>query len=125
MVKTMRMQAAPKAEVDKFSGNPLEYNYFMQSFKDVVENLIEEPRQRFIRLLNYTTGEAKEVIRHCVHEDDETCYAKALNLLEKEFGDSFKVECAYLEKLNNWPQVKNNDAGALKELHRFLVQIVT
>ena len=76
-------------------------------------------------MLSKTTGEAKELIRHCVHEDNDVCYEKALTLLEKEYGDSFKVECAYLEKLNNWPQVKNNDAKALKELHRFLLQIVT
>ena len=125
MVKTIRLQAAPKVEIDSFSGDPLEYDYFIQNFKDVVENLVEEPRQRFIRLLSHTEGEAKKLIRHCVHEDNKACYEKALNLLQKEYGDSFKVACAYLEKLNNWPQIKNNDAGALKELHRFLLQIVT
>ena len=125
MVKTLRLQAAPKVEIDAFAGDPLEYSYFIQNFKDVVENLIDDPRQRFIRLLNYTSGEAKELIRHCVHEENHVCYDKALTLLKKEYGDSFKVQCALLEKLNNWPQVKNNDAKGLKELHRFLLQIIT
>ena len=86
MVQTLKLQSAPKADIDTFGGNPLEYNYFLESFKDVVEKLIDDPRQRLIRLLKYTRGDAKELIKHCIHEEADTCYDTALRLLEKEYG---------------------------------------
>ena len=42
MVQTLKLQAAPKAEIDSFSGDPMEYNYFVENFRDVVENMIQE-----------------------------------------------------------------------------------
>ena len=124
MIQTLRIQSAPKVEIDTFSGDPLEYDYFMENFKDVVENLIEDPRQRLVRLLNFTEGEAKDLIKHCVHEK-EKCYSVALELLEKEYGSSFKVACAYMDKLKNWPQIKMNDAAGIRELYRFLLRCLT
>ena len=125
MIQTLRMQSAPKVEIDIFSGDPLEYDYFMESFKDTVENLVDDSRQRFMRLLNYTDGEAKDLIKHCIHEDNDICYDQALKLLEKEYGSSFKVSCAYMDKLKNWPQIKMNDGTGVRELYRFLLRCST
>ena len=50
MVQTLKLQSAPKADIDTFGGDPLEYIYFIESFKDVVEQLIDDPKQRLIRL---------------------------------------------------------------------------
>ena len=122
MIKTLKLQSAPKVEIEPFSGDPLEYSYFMENFKDVVENLIDNPKQRLVRLLKYTQGDAKELIKHCVHEDQENCYKEALRLLEKDYGDPLRMACAYLEKLKNWPHVKANDVVALKGLYRFLLR---
>ena len=122
MVQTLKLQSAPKPDIDDFSGDPLEYNYFLESFKDGVEKLIDDPRQRLIRLLKYTKGGAKELIKHCIHESADTCYTNALSLLEKEYGSPFKIAAAYLEKLKNWPAIKTNDALGLRELYRFLVR---
>ena len=46
-----------------FDGNPLNYRYFMTLFREVVESKIEDPRGRLTRLIKYTTGEAKELIK--------------------------------------------------------------
>ena len=43
-------------------------------------------------------------------------------MLEKEYGDPFRISCAYMEKLKTWPQIKANDANALKTLYRFLLR---
>ena len=122
MVQALKLQSAPRVEIDSFSGDPLEYNYFITTFKDVVENLINDPRQRLVRLLKYTRGEAKELIKHCVHDESANCYEAALSLLEQEYGNSFQIACAYLEKLKSWPQIKANDAAAIKNLYRFLLR---
>ena len=67
----------------------------------MVENLVDNPRQRLVRLLKYTDGEAKDLIKHCVHEETLTCYKTALGLLEKEYGNPFRITCAYLERLKS------------------------
>ena len=124
MIQTIKLQSAPKVEIETFKGDPLEYDYFMENFKDVVENLVENPKQRLVRLLKYTEGDAKELIKHCVHEDADSCYEEALRLLEKEYGNPLRLSCAYLERLKNWPPIKTNEIGALKCLYRFLLRCV-
>ena len=50
LCKLLQLQAAP--EVD------------MELFAEVVETKIEEPRGRLTRLIKFTTGEARELIKH-------------------------------------------------------------
>lgn len=122
MVETLKIQSAPTVEIDPFSGDPLEFNYFIETFKDVVENWITDPRQRLVRLLKYTEGEAKELIKHCVYDETTSCYETALQLLKKEYGNPIYIACAHLEKLKSWQQIKANDAKGLKTLYRFLLR---
>ena len=122
MVQTLRMQAAPKVDIDTFHGDPLEYEYFVETIRDGVEKLIDDPRQRLVRLLKFTEGDAKDLIKHCIHEDHDTCYAVARSLLEKEYGNPLKIACAYLEKLKGWPTIKANDAVGIQKLSRFLLR---
>ena len=124
-MQTMKLYAAPKVEIDIFYGVPLEYSYFLENFKDVVENLKYDPKQRLLRLLKLTDGEAKLLIKHCVHEDRATCYTTALSLLEKEYDSPQRIACAYHERLKNWPQIKTNDAVGMRSLHRFLLKCLS
>ena len=104
-MKMMKAQAAPKVDIDIFSGDALEYVYFIANFKDMVESVVDDQRGRLNRLIKYTSGEAKDLIRHCVH-DPVSCYDNALSLLEREYGDPLRIACAYMEKLKNWPAIK-------------------
>ena len=65
--KLFQQQGAPEVEVDKFSGNPLEYQYFSTMFKEVVERKIKDPVGRLKCLIKFTDGEAKDLIKHCIH----------------------------------------------------------
>ena len=64
LCKLIQQQGAPEFDIDTFSGDHLEYHYFMEVFKEVVEKRIEDPRGRLTRLIKYTTGEAKDLIKH-------------------------------------------------------------
>ena len=110
----VKLQAAPDVEIDSFSGDPLEFTYFIKNFKDIIESTINSQSGRLNRLIKYTEGEAKELIKHCVHENKDKCYNKALELLEKEYGNKFKLSCAFMEQLQTWPSIKQNDASAFK-----------
>ena len=69
-----------------------------------------------------TLSEAKDLIKNGVLEPREGCYIKAMGLLQKEYGNPYKVSFAYFEKLRKWPQLKPGDAAGLKNLYRFLLQ---
>ena len=120
MLKLVDLHTAPEIDIDVFSGNPLEYSYFRASFRDVVEQKVLDPIGRLMRLLKYTSGDAKELIKHCIHEDEKQCYAEAIKLLDAEYGNQQILVHSYLKELKQWPPVKSNDSSGYKKLHRFL-----
>ena len=69
VVDMMISNSAPNVELDTFSGNILEFEYFKANFMEVVEKKIVDQRGRLARLLQFTSGDAKELIKGCVHED--------------------------------------------------------
>ena len=61
--------------------------------------------------MNYTKGEAKELVKHCIQQSTEVCYDNAKNLL-KRCGDPHKILSAYRLETKKWPQVKQAHATA-------------
>ena len=80
MCKLLSQKSAPNADFDLFDGNLLEFNYFMSIFEDMVGSKVNDPRSRLTRLINYTKGEAKELMKHCIQQPTEVCYDNAKNL---------------------------------------------
>ena len=68
LCKLIQQQGAPEVDTDTFSGDPLEYHYFMGVFKEVVEKKIEDQRGRLTRLIKCTAAEAKDLIKHCIQQ---------------------------------------------------------
>ena len=107
MVDMVTLQLAPRPDLDIFSGDPLEYFYFKANFQDVVETTVRDQRGRLTRLIKYTEGEAKELIKHLVHADPNNCYNEAISLLDKEFGNPHLISCSYIKELRNWKSLNN------------------
>ena len=122
VIEMMMLNSAPNVELDIFSGKILEFEYFKANFKELVEAKVKDQRGRLARLLKYTSGDAKELIKGCVHEDSDTCYDRAMFLLNKEYGDLHETTCAYLKELHKWPSIRNSDAKGYKSLYRFLLK---
>ena len=78
----------PKLEIDKFSGDPLEYQYFISVFKDSVEAKCKDPGKSLLRLLQYTKGSAKKAISHCAIMGGKKGLNEAKSILRERFGDS-------------------------------------
>ena len=53
-------------DINVFTGDPAEYDYFIAIFKLVVESKIDDARCRLVRLIKYTNGKLKEMIKHCI-----------------------------------------------------------
>ena len=64
--KLVNEQSAPEIDTDVFGGNPVEFHYFMAVFDEAVEKKIEDPRGKLTRLIKYTTGEVKEMVKNCI-----------------------------------------------------------
>ena len=62
----VELQAAPEVDMEPFDDNGNLYHHFMTLFKEDVANKVQDPRGRLIRLLKYTSGEAKELMNHCI-----------------------------------------------------------
>ena len=119
------MNAAPKPTLDVFAGDPLDYSYFRTAFRDVVESCVPDERGRLNRLLTYTSGPAKELVRTCVYCSDEDCFTNAMELLHEEYGNKLKIGRAYIKQLKEQPSVKGSDPEAWKKLYRFLLKCNT
>ena len=55
----------PRAELISYNGVPLQYWTFIRSFENSVENVMVDDNAKRMRLPQYCTGEAREVIQCC------------------------------------------------------------
>ena len=69
----LKLQSAPEVSLDVFNGDPLEFHFFMSCFENVVESKVNDRKGKLILLIKYTSGEAKDLIKGCVHRTDD-CY---------------------------------------------------
>ena len=120
-VDIVKLIKAPTIDIDTFTGDPLEFEYFKSNFKEVVEPTVSDQRGRLMRLIKYTAGEAKELIKPCIHRPSD-CYEAAMNLLQTEYGNATHITELYIKQLQEWPSVKPNDAAGFKSLYRFLMR---
>ena len=122
MVKMLNTYAAPSSDIDIFDGHILDYEYFRATFADVVESKIPDQKGRLVRLIKYTSGEAKELVKEYIHENPSNCYNLALQALDKEYGNPQKLTSEYLKELKAWPIIKYNDSKAFRKMLRFLLK---
>ena len=118
--KLFQQQGAPEVEVDKFSGNHLEYQYFFTIFKEVVERKIKVPVERLMLLIKFTDGEAKGLIKHFVHLTPSIGYGTAITLLNKRYGNSHLLLTSYRKEIKSLAPVKPDNAMAFRKFHNFV-----
>ncbi len=70
--------------------------------------------------LMHLMGEPKDLIAGYFHLESENGHKHARDLLEKEYGDPYRVSMAYLSRLHDWPSVKTDDCVALRKLSPYL-----
>ena len=118
----MKHQSAPDLNIDVFDGNPLNLKYFMTLFREVVESKIENPYGRLTRLIKYTTGEAKELIKHCIEQPANKGYENTVNLLYRPYEDQHTILAAYKKEAKEWLQIKVGDAAGFQKFYNFLLK---
>ena len=112
----------PQPEVPKFKGDPMDYKTFIMAFDARVQSKVISSADRLYYLDQHLIGEPKELIGGCLHIAPDEGYPEARRLLEKEYGDAYKVSTAYMQKLLSWPVLKYDDGPALKRFSIFLTK---
>lgn len=121
MVKFQLKASLPKRELNVFDGSDItEFKRFIIQFERIIENTCQDDGDRLLYLQQYTSGRAGKLVNSCSHYDESLAYAKAKQLLYKEFDNEFLVSNSYLEKLNNWPVIPSEDPKAMEEFALFL-----
>ena len=87
MMKMIKHQSAPEVKLDVFTGDPLEYMYFRAAFREVVESAVDEQKGRLTRLIQYTSGEPKNLIKHLILTENRG-YDKAIRILDAKYGNT-------------------------------------
>ena len=109
----------PQPEVPKFKGDPLEYQPFIMAFQSRIESKTNLADCLYY-LNQYLHGEPKELISGCLYSNPIEGYYEAKGLLDREYGDPYKVSTAYINKVLGWSTLKYDDATGLKQLSFFL-----
>ena len=122
LCKLLQLQAAPEVDMEQFDGNPLNYHYFMALFAEVVETKIEKPRGRLTRLIKFTTGEARELIKHCIQLPHSRGYQHARALLERTYGNPHKILSSYQKEIKAWSPSKFGDAKSFRKFYNLLLK---
>lgn len=112
----------PRPEVPKFRGDPIDYKTFIMAFTTRIESKTVTATDRLYYLAQHLEGEPRELIGGCLHMDSSEGYKEAKRLLEKEYGDPFKISMAYVDKALSWPPIQWDDAQSLKHFSFFLMK---
>ena len=94
----------------------------MAMFREVVETKVDDPRGKLIRLIKYTSGDARELIKHYIQLPSNEGYKHAKYLLDKVYGDSHKILASYRKEVKNWQPIKFRDSTAFRQFHNFLLR---
>jgi hypothetical protein len=112
----------PSPNVPVFNGDPLGYTTFMKSFDMRIASHVDNDDDKLFYLDQQLAGEPKELIGGCLFMNSSDAYKHARFLLEKEYGDGYRIANRYVSKLLSWPQINDEDPQGMKRLSIYLTK---
>ena len=88
----------------------------------MLEKEIADPQGRLTRLIKLTTGEVRELVKPFINDNPKYGYKNAMKLLERQYGNPFKLLTCYRNKVNQMTKIKPVDAAAFRRLFNFLIK---
>ena len=122
MSKLLRQQGAPDVDIDIFTGDPVDYHYFIAVFNKVFEKKISVLRGRLKRLVKYTDSQQKEIIKYCIQQPATVGYLNGRSFLQKKYGNPQKILAAYCKEIKSWPHRKPADGTVYIKFYNFLLK---
>ena len=106
----------PRPESLCFSGDPLHYMKFKNSFDSIVGNLLDNDQAKLSYLIQYCKGEACECIGDCIILEPSKGYKMAREILLKHYGRTYIIAQFYILQLVDGYPIKSNDTTSLSKL---------
>ena len=97
----------------------------MLMFRESVEKNIEDPKGTLIRLIQYITGEAKDLIKNFINDRLEYGYNNAMGVLQRQYGNLHTLLSSYRREVGQMVPLKGGDATAFRKLFNFLIKFPT
>ena len=119
LCQLVKQQSAPLVDIEEFDGNPLQYTYFRSIFREVMEKEIAASQGRLTRFIKLTTGEVRELVKPFIHDNPKYCYKNAMNLLEKQYENPFKLLACYRNETKWMTKTTPGDGVAFRRLLNF------
>ena len=100
----------PKVDIKSFDGTPTSYLSFMAVFDEMIGNVNIGGQAKLTRLLQYTTGTARDAIDCCALISGDPGYNEARRILGERFGDPYIITTALIEKLKQHTDARTPSA---------------
>ena len=81
----------------------------------VLEKKVSDQTGRLTRLLKFTGGEAKDLIKHWIHLPPEAGYETAVRLLINRYGNLYYLLASYRKEIKALPSVKPGHASGFRK----------
>ena len=122
LLAVVRQLKRPTPEINRFSGEPMEYRKFIRQFNTKVTVHTENDDERMSYLEQFTNGEANKVVSGFSHLPAEQGYPAALKELESRYGDVQLMAHSFIKKALEWPCIRQDNPKALDEFSILLVE---
>ena len=109
----------PQPTITKFKGDPIEYNTFIMAFDARIRTKASTSSDLLYYLNQHLEDEPADLIQGCLHMSPDEGYPEARRLLQKEYGDPYKISTSYLNKILQWSPVRFDGSQGLKRLSIF------
>ena len=121
LLSVVKRLSRPKIELQKFSGDPLQFSRFLRQFNSKVVTNTDCDDERLNYLEQFTTGEPHKIVVGMSYLG-VTAYDSAWRELKTRYGDPDIVVDAFIKKALRWPIIRANDPKALDEFALFLIE---
>src|SRR5215469_7601299 len=113
--KTNTNRILPSIEPIVFDGDFTKYKDFLISFQTNIESNCDSEIHKLNYLMKYTKGEPNTIVSSCIHLDEDQCFIKAKQMLEKQYGNPNRIAQSFLDKLMNWKEITREDRVKINE----------
>ncbi len=111
----------PDVNVPIFDGKATEYCHFVRAFENLIESKTLNERTKLFYLVQYTSGEVKDLMRSYLIMKPEEGYTEARRLLKEKYGQSYRIATAYVDRVTEATPIKSEDGTALQTFSVLLI----
>ena len=122
LVSIVNEMRAPNVVIERFSGNAMDFPFFITSFEEAVEKKVPDEKTRLQHLMSHVEGTAKELVESCIYLPSSECYQRAKQLLKERYGNPYIVNAEYRRQLTSWTKLKPNDVASFISFENFLIK---